>query len=136
MWISDRNWNSLINGLRSLQEEVRMLRADVGNADERIIRRLNDVSRSQRTLIDMSSREQDLSQELLANLESTTSEVEALSTVIDNLVTAVGNSSDVSPEVQAALDKVASLKARIIALALKGTPSEVPMPPEEPAPQA
>lgn len=78
----------------------------------------------------MASREEDLTNELLAGLDATTTELDALNTVIDNLVTAVGNSSDVSPSVQAALDKVTEHKARIVAMALKGTPSEPQVPQE------
>jgi len=90
----------------------------------RVLKLLNQIKRVQEELKIMATNEQAKVEELIAELESTTEAVTAVEQAIDGLLTVVENASDVSPEVQSAIDKVRAVKSRIAAAALKGTTGE------------
>ena len=128
MWVWRRDWVKLLYHIEQTDIDVNLLRQELSAS--MLLQRevLLSISRGQRRIREDMATEKELTEQLLANLDSASTELEALSQVVDNLVTTIGNQSDVSPDVQAALDKVTQIKERIIATALKGTPSEPQVP--------
>jgi nicotinate-nucleotide pyrophosphorylase len=89
----------------------------------RILQGLDSVKRVQQVEIEMAKNEKELTEELIGELEGTTDAIVAVEQAVDGLLNIIQSQSDVSPGVQAAIDKVKEQRSRIAAAALKGTQS-------------
>lgn len=108
---------------------------------DRIERKLDRIRGTQHLELEMARNERELTEELVGRVAGLTDVALAVETTLDGLRQQIADAagSDVSPQLQQALDSIDAFKGRIAAAVVKGTPADPapsdPLPEPEPPAQ-